>query len=76
MKKKIKLSDLKVQSFITSLSEEQKLTAQGGILGVPEATVHCSDLTICVACASKDGVLVCVTFEPQTQLKSCYRNRC
>jgi len=30
MKKKIKLADLKVQSFVTALTEEEKVIARGG----------------------------------------------
>lgn len=37
-KKNLKLSDLKVQSFITSLNEEGALTVRGG---APPASVTC-----------------------------------
>lgn len=52
MKKKIKLTDLKVQSFVTALTEEEKHIARGGdyldevMAGIPQTFSICG-FTIC-----------------------------
>jgi len=68
MKKKIKLADLKVQSFVTALTEEEKVIARGGdeidrILEIPK-TVSLCGFSIC-----QMGT-VC-TFIHETQLVTC-----
>lgn len=42
-KKKLSLDDLKVQSFVTSLSEEQQLAVRGGL----SRLVECTGTTSC-----------------------------
>lgn len=68
MKKKLKLNDLKVQSFITALSEHEKLAGKGGeildVIGeIPQTQSIC--LITC-------GVgMICTIYNPDTKQLSC-----
>ncbi len=68
MKKKIKLTDLKVQSFVTALTAEEKMIARGGaedgsVLEVPK-TVSLCGFSIC-----QMGTVCTIIHE--TQLATC-----
>ena len=68
MKKKIKLADLKVQSFVTALTEEEKMIARGGeeaynLFEIPK-TVSLCGFSIC-----QMGTVCTIIHE--TQLATC-----
>ncbi|HEX4887714.1 MAG TPA: pinensin family lanthipeptide [Luteibaculaceae bacterium] len=79
MKKKIKLTDLKVQSFVTALSEEEKVLAVGGEAAAPTTTTlqtpnqtfslcgysACQMGTICTR-IHETKLLTCIYCKPKT----------
>jgi len=66
-KKKLTLDDLKVQSFVTTLSEEQQLAVRGGVTYVGPActggtdcgTDTATECTSLVYCDNSDGGFHC-----------------
>ncbi len=69
MKKKIKLENLKVQSFVTALSEEERLIAKGGYIGEEVFDAIPKTMSLCGFSICQMGTVCTIIHE--TQLATC-----